>query len=76
MVASATIFPYLPTSGIEKYLFSPQKNTPSHLFTEMGGSFYYIRKTIRQIRKAIFAPCLTSIMPEPLCGEHKGSVTL
>ena len=37
MVASATIFLYLPIFGIDFRISS--KKAPSHLFTEMGGSF-------------------------------------
>ena len=58
MVASAIIFLYLPIFGIDFRISS--KKAPSHLSTEMGGSFYYIQKTIRQIRKATFSPRLNS----------------
>ena len=39
MVASATIFLYLPTSGIEKYLFSPQKTLPPISLLKWEGAF-------------------------------------
>gem|GEM_PF-3467112 len=40
MEASVTTFPSLPIFGIDFSLFL--KKTPSHLFSEMGGSLNYM----------------------------------